>query len=108
MIPNHPANLSHKNSTVTRRSVSTTSNKLHSLKSVYSQLLLFGRISPECVKLNSTRQHSQLSDEDPDFHPRKIEFTHTPAGTNINIQRSFQMLENLEKQNIFKWKEEFY
>ncbi|KAG0430993.1 hypothetical protein DMUE_5604, partial [Dictyocoela muelleri] len=39
--------------------------------------------------------------------PRRIEFSHTPIGTSINISRSFQMLEDIERQNLFEWKEEF-
>ncbi|KAG0440086.1 hypothetical protein DMUE_1993 [Dictyocoela muelleri] len=105
MIPNHPESINHLNVTTRRISVSATSNKVYFLKIVYSQLLLFESISPECVKLNSKRKRSQLSDEAPYFHPIKIGFTHTPAGTNISIQRSFQMLEDLEKQNVFECKE---
>ncbi|KAG0440449.1 Transposon Tf2-9 polyprotein [Dictyocoela muelleri] len=30
-----------------------------------------------------------------------------PAGTTISVKRSFQMLEDIERQDVFRWKEEF-
>ncbi|KAG0420448.1 Retrovirus-related Pol polyprotein from transposon, partial [Dictyocoela roeselum] len=82
-------------------------NKQHVNKSIYSQLLIFQRISPECVMLNSTRRSETANDHDKTFTPRRIEFSHTPIGTTINISRSFQMLEDIDRQNLFEWKEEF-
>ncbi|KAG0438125.1 hypothetical protein DMUE_3283 [Dictyocoela muelleri] len=40
------------------------------------------------------------------FVPQRITFTITPPNTNIGIQRSFTMLESIEKQYLYKWKEE--
>ncbi|KAG0435947.1 hypothetical protein DMUE_4464, partial [Dictyocoela muelleri] len=86
---------------------SRTLNKSHSSTySLYNQLLLFGRISPESVKLNSTRKDFEESYNDEKYNPQRIEFTHIPNNTTISIKRSFSMLEDIQKQNLFKWKNE--
>ncbi|KAG0442137.1 hypothetical protein DMUE_0507 [Dictyocoela muelleri] len=75
--------------------------------SFYNQLLLWGRISPESVKLNSTRKVIRVKTFDENYTPQKIEFTHTPPNTTISIRRSFSMLEDIQRQDLFKWKNEF-
>ncbi|KAG0431176.1 Retrovirus-related Pol polyprotein from transposon gypsy [Dictyocoela muelleri] len=40
------------------------------------------------------------------YEPQRISFTITHPNTNISTQRSFSMLESIEKQDIFKWKDE--
>ncbi|KAG0439134.1 hypothetical protein DMUE_2644 [Dictyocoela muelleri] len=83
-------------------------NKNHLNKySLYNQLILFGRISPESVKLNSTSKDFEEFNEDEQYVPQRIEFVHTPHNTTISIKRSFSMLEDIQKQNLFKWKTEF-
>ncbi|KAG0437171.1 hypothetical protein DMUE_3848 [Dictyocoela muelleri] len=57
--------------------------------------------------LLSTRNAETTTDHDTTFTPRRIEFSHTPIGTSINISRSFQMLEDIKRQNLFEWKEDF-
>ncbi|KAG0437099.1 hypothetical protein DMUE_3882 [Dictyocoela muelleri] len=58
---------------------SNYSNKrLNFNKSLYNQLLLFGRISPESVKFDSTRNDSINKDYDEYFTQQRIEFFHTP------------------------------
>ncbi|KAG0435690.1 Transposon Tf2-9 polyprotein, partial [Dictyocoela muelleri] len=83
-------------------------NKIHSKSlSLYNQLLFFGRVSPESVKLNSTRKENSVKEQDNDFIPQRIEFTHSPKNTTISIKRSFSMLEDLWKQDLFQWRNEF-
>ncbi|KAG0435114.1 hypothetical protein DMUE_4878 [Dictyocoela muelleri] len=53
--------------------------------SLYNQLLLFGRISPESVKLNSTKKGFRDHQDDELFAPQRIEFMHTPPNTEISI-----------------------
>ncbi|KAG0439805.1 hypothetical protein DMUE_2177 [Dictyocoela muelleri] len=83
-------------------------NKRSSIKmSFYNQLLYYGRISPESDKFNSTRKDLSEKLIDENFIPQRIEFTHTPANTTISIRKSFSMLEDIQKQELFKWTDGF-
>ncbi|KAG0437256.1 hypothetical protein DMUE_3798 [Dictyocoela muelleri] len=77
--------------------------------SLYNQLLLFGRISPETVKLNSTSRNFKGKVVDETFTSQKIKFMQTPPNTSITITRSFSMLEDIlnkiylnREMNLFK------
>ncbi|KAG0441315.1 hypothetical protein DMUE_1139 [Dictyocoela muelleri] len=85
----------------------TLNKRINLNKSLYNQLLLFGRISPESFKFNSTRKDSINKDYDEYFTPQRIEFSHTPANTTITVKRSFTMLQDIERQDLFAWKNEF-
>ncbi|KAG0442009.1 hypothetical protein DMUE_0615 [Dictyocoela muelleri] len=80
----------------------------HSSKhfSLYNQLLIFARITRDPVKFNSTNKSQITNDYNEKFTPRRIEFMHTPNNTNITVRRSFSMLEDIEKQDIFKLRDE--
>ncbi|KAG0441748.1 hypothetical protein DMUE_0823 [Dictyocoela muelleri] len=78
--------------------------KKHSL---YNQLLSFGRISPESVKLNSTEKDFREENLENSYIPQKIEFTHTPLNTTISIKRTYSMLEDIQRQDLFRWRNEF-
>ncbi|KAG0442056.1 hypothetical protein DMUE_0574 [Dictyocoela muelleri] len=82
-------------------------NKKSSIKmSFYNQLIFYGRISPESVKLNSTRKDFSERLIDENFITKR-EFKHTPTNTTISIRMSFSMLEEIQKQDLFKWSDEF-
>ncbi|KAG0420037.1 hypothetical protein EQH57_0320 [Dictyocoela roeselum] len=51
---------------------SSVNKRVYAHKSLYNQLLLWGRISPESVKLNSTREDSITKDYDENFAPQRI------------------------------------
>ncbi|KAG0420220.1 hypothetical protein EQH57_0250 [Dictyocoela roeselum] len=42
------------------------------------------------------------------FVPQQVSFTITPPNTNISIQRTFAMLESIQEQDLFKWREELF
>ncbi|KAG0441140.1 hypothetical protein DMUE_1272 [Dictyocoela muelleri] len=96
-----------KSSTTTTVPHCSSNKRFFHQHSLYNQLLLFGRVSPESVKLNSTRSDFLIRDHDDSFRAQRIEFSHTPQNTTITIKRSFPMLEDISKQDLFRWKEEF-
>ncbi|KAG0434761.1 hypothetical protein DMUE_5039 [Dictyocoela muelleri] len=91
-----------------RMALSHELNKLQFTElSLYNQLLVFGRVFPETVKLNSTRNNIATEYKKETFMPQRIEFSHTPNNTSISIKRSFYLLEDIDRQDLFKWKNEF-
>ncbi|KAG0420404.1 hypothetical protein EQH57_0160, partial [Dictyocoela roeselum] len=53
------------------------------------------------------RKDIRVKTVDETYTSQKIEFTHTPPNTTISIRRSFSMLEDIQKQDLFKWRNEF-
>ncbi|KAG0441876.1 hypothetical protein DMUE_0724 [Dictyocoela muelleri] len=80
-------------------------NKRIERMSLFNQLIIYGRVIPGHVNLSSRNNLSPRTENE--FTPPKVEFNITPENTNIILKRSFAMLENIEKQDLFAWKNEF-
>lgn len=77
-------------------------NKGVSGMSIYNQLLIFGRVHPGHVILSSSNKIKPGREEE--LTPQRVEFTINPENTNICLKRSFPMLEDIERQNLFSWR----
>ncbi|KAG0439908.1 hypothetical protein DMUE_2119 [Dictyocoela muelleri] len=77
--------------------------------SIYNQLLIYGygRVSLKSAKLNSTKNDPFKRDHEDIYQPSRIEYAYTPSNTTITIKRSFRMLEDIQKQDLFRWRDEF-
>ncbi|KAG0424651.1 hypothetical protein DMUE_6084, partial [Dictyocoela muelleri] len=80
-------------------------NKIFKGMSLYNQLLIYRRVHPGHINLSSRKVISP--DEEDTFTAQRIEFTINPNNTTVNLKRSYAMLENIENQDIFSWRDEF-
>ncbi|KAG0420508.1 Transposon Tf2-6 polyprotein [Dictyocoela roeselum] len=87
------------------KSKKKTNNKQFTRMSLYNQLLIYGRVHPGHIILSSRKVISPEAEDN--FTPQRIEFTINPKNTTISLKRSYAMLENIEKQDIFSWRDEF-
>ncbi|KAG0439767.1 hypothetical protein DMUE_2202 [Dictyocoela muelleri] len=80
-------------------------NKLFQSLSYYNQLLIYGCVVSGHVNLSSMSKIKPISIDE--FVPQRVEFNITPENAQINLKRSFAMLEDIKRQDLFAWQYEF-
>ncbi|KAG0438793.1 hypothetical protein DMUE_2872 [Dictyocoela muelleri] len=73
--------------------------------SIYNNLLIYGILIHGHVSLSSRNRF--MPDTNNEIIPQRVEFDISSDNTNIKLKRSFSMLENIERQYIFNWRDEF-
>ncbi|KAG0435920.1 Transposon Tf2-6 polyprotein, partial [Dictyocoela muelleri] len=82
-------------------------NKFNLHQSLYNTLLLHGHIPHVSGIISLLAKEKQNENSEEGYKAQRITFSITPPNTNISIQRSFAMLESIEHQDLFSWKDEF-
>ncbi|KAG0438227.1 hypothetical protein DMUE_3219, partial [Dictyocoela muelleri] len=72
--------------------------------SLFNFLLLTGRVPRGHDMLSLTKEIRRV--ENDTYKPTRATFTITPPNTNLQIQRTLPLLEDLDKQDIFALREE--
>ena len=57
---------------------------------------------------SSNTRNGAIADYDSNFTPERANFSITPSNTTLVINRTISLFTNIDKQDLFQWKEELF